>query len=855
MGDSERAREFEVPPSLPTSGQILGAVARSMGLKDFRLQSRTARRYFSGRSDTLVKESSRTEVVEAISDALAELGFGAVSQGRDVTTDASVLASTLEWHASSWDSLRTFLLPRMMRVYPSHLAAVWQTYVRLAVIDLALRTAAQLHPTDSPEETLDFLGWIAPGRRGAYLNQRRRRAGVTLTDFVEWVGVSVNAAEGWLYRGVRPSDENLREIAKALTRNGADGDCQRTVRELRLLYWVSDMAEALGEHIGAEAVEEIVNRLQRYALLAYRTIRDSMTQARSTDLDELAAGGAHSSLAGPLLAMLGTHEPDKVWQKDLAAVGSGWIGRVLEVNLQVHRTEEDALIRETDGRILESWGVGNVAAYEHYRQSMELQMKGRMDAALTEVARAAALDPLDPVYHFILGSVRGGIGARNGDQAMVSQSLEECWVAVNLDPTWILPWTEIGWILLSTGRAEEAARHLKGVRPGCGPPDARYHAAMGVALRQVGRFVESLTALESSLELDPSDMSVVVAAAGVAYMTGDKLKSNHYGKVACHLGASEELYRHMEMLKAITTVFPVGGVADGHDREIAELDAAIRGNPGNAALYIARGRARFLKQEDSRAVSDLDAALRLDPSNEAAYVLIGMVYCYMKRYDQVVLNMSEAIRLNPGSVIAHYYRGIAHGELDALDLAVADLTEVIRLEPDHADASWCRGESHLRKGEYDLAIADFDTALRLNPDEARSYRGRGAALRMKGELDRAIAELDVALRIDPVDPYAYRFRGDAYLAKHEWARAIADFDATLRMNGADDVAFRSRGNAHLFNGELELAIADFDAALECNPESAPAAHGRGLARELMGDADGAEYDYRRARDLGYDDST
>ena len=197
---------------------------------------------------------------------------------------------------------------------------------------------------------------------------------------------------------------------------------------------------------------------------------------------------------------------------------------------------------------------------------------------------------------------------------------------------------------------------------------------------------ESLKALESSLELDPNDMSVVVAAAGVAYMAGDKLKSNHYGKMARHLGASEELYRHMEMLKAIRMESLGEGVPDSHDREISELDAAIGRNPGNAALYIARGRARFLKQEDSRAVSDLDAALRLDPSNEAAYVLRGMVYCYMKRYDQVVSNMSEAIRLNPGSVIAHYYQGIAHGELDALDLAVADLTEVIRLEPDHADA-------------------------------------------------------------------------------------------------------------------------------------------------------------------------
>ena len=62
---------------------------------------------------------------------------------------------------------------------------------------------------------------------------------------------------------------------------------------------------------------------------------------------------------------------------DLMAAGSDWVSRVLGVNLQVHRAEVDALIRETDGRILENWDVRNPRAYEHYQRSMELQMQGR----------------------------------------------------------------------------------------------------------------------------------------------------------------------------------------------------------------------------------------------------------------------------------------------------------------------------------------------------------------------------------------------------------------------------------------------------------------------------------------------
>ena len=67
--------ESEVPPTLPTSGQILGVLVKAMGLRDHRLRSKTAMRYFSGSQESLVKESSRSEVIEAISDALSELGF------------------------------------------------------------------------------------------------------------------------------------------------------------------------------------------------------------------------------------------------------------------------------------------------------------------------------------------------------------------------------------------------------------------------------------------------------------------------------------------------------------------------------------------------------------------------------------------------------------------------------------------------------------------------------------------------------------------------------------------------------------------------------------------------------------
>lgn len=75
----------------------------------------------------------------------------------------------------------------------------------------------------------------------------------------------------------------------------------------------------------------------------------------------------------------------------------------------------------------------------------------------------------------------------------------------------------------------------------------------------------------------------------------------------------------------------------------------------------------------------------------------------------------------------------------------------------------------------------------------------------------------------------------------------------LKLSPRDPIAYFTRGNAHLFSVQWELALADFNSAVELDPASGRSAHGRGLVRLLLGDEDGAEEDFRRARQLGFDD--
>ena len=847
----------EVSPGLPTSGQVLGALVKTLGVRHPKLGTKTARRYFSGQLKDRVKESSRARILEGIAEVLTESGLVPSQAGADGSTSSvPALASLIDWHARSWDRLRSRLRPRMPRVLPPHLPDVWLAYVRLAAIDLALRVAAHLHLCGASPDVLDFLGWSTAKRRAAYLNRKRSDAGISLLPFAEAARVSSNTVEAWMYKGARPTDENLSKIAGVLANESGPVERDRTLLELRRLYWTSDVAGILERLLGTEVVSDVLGRVQTYASVAHGLIDDRIDpEARCEVLSELATLGAHSEFAKSLLSALAAQELDDDWRKDLEAAGSDWTRRVLTVNLRVHDSEVDALIQETDGQVLQNWDVSNPRAYGHYQRSMQLQMEGKIEEAMAEVAKAADLDPMDPVNHFTLGSVKGEIGARTGDKRLVREALESCWLAVTIEPNWILPWTEIGWILLRTGRSREAVEHLKAVKPDCGPLDARYYAALGMALHQLGRFDDALAALESAHKLDPEDPTIASAAAMTALLTDDKARSNPYARTARHLGTSPWFNAAFDLMKTagpeISSIFP--SQDSGH--EVTGSEPSTGWSSSSSTDHIRRALGHFEKGEDGQAIDELDTLVRLEPENADAHLLRGIVQGYLGMYGSVIADMSEALRIDPGNAATYYFRGMAYGERDELDEAIADMNAVIQLEPSHGDAHRIRGDCRRYRSEYDLAISDFDIALRIDADDAASLRSRGAAYRMKLEFERAIADYDAALRLEPEDPLTHRFRGDAYLGSRDFGRAIADFDIALSLDDTDAIAYRQRANARLFSGEFERAISDFNAAIDRDPDSADAYHGRGLARELSGDRDGAEADLQRARELGYEESS
>lgn len=846
--------EREVMPRLPTSGQIIGALVARLGISLPVHQQRNARRYFAADPEHLVKDTTRAEIIDAVAEVLAGAGFVSLPQtGEGTSEPAYALSSMLRWHADHWDLMRSSLRRRTVSVLPSRLPKVWEAYVRLAVIDLALRVAAHLHLAGASPAVLELLNWVSVDARGDFLNQKRRQTPLTLEDLAEVLGVTDNTVDAWMYDGARPSIDNLTKLAETLADHIEGSDAAGVTLELRSLYWISDVAALLAEHIGAAAMGEVVGRLRKYSEEAYRMIYDQFpAEHRPADLAVLADLGVGARVARPLLSALIQREPDEEWREDLRSTGLRWINRIISVNTNARLAEADALVQKTEGRLLEDWDVSNPEAYAHYRRSFDLQMQGKPREALAEVEIAARLDPLDPANHFTLGSVKTTIGIERGDMDLVNEGLDALWLAVTLDPNWVLPWTEIGATLYYTDRPAEAVAHLRSVKTECGPLDVYYHRTLGTAEWKLGELPRALAAFEAALEFEPEETSALLAASELALLTGDGKKHRRYLRLARHFGADEGTLNFWGMLRQFGENRANAG-RDQHDRKIAVMDAVIRLSPDDDYAHVTRGLAHFAKGNDDLAIADMDAVLQLDPDHAAAHMLRGILLGNRKEWDRMIADMTDLIRLWPDDALAYYHRGMAYAEQDALDLAFADLCEAIRLDPDHADAHRVRGDCLRYEEEYDEAIDDFDTALRLDPENAAAHLGRGAAYRMKRDFAEAIADFDAAARLKPGEPLTYQFRADAYVAADQHDLAIADCNTALKLSPRDPIAYFTRGNARLFSAELDLALADFNAAVELDPDDGRSTYGRGLVRLLLEDEAGAERDFQLARQLGFDD--
>ena len=285
------------------------------------------------------------------------------------------------------------------------------------------------------------------------------------------------------------------------------------------------------------------------------------------------------------------------------------------------------------------------------------------------------------------------------------------------------------------------------------PAHAYAHLNRGIALGELGRYEEALTAFDRATQLLPDE-------AWTHYNRGWTLAA---------LGR--------------------------HEDALAAFDRAVQLLPEEARAHYNRGWALGKLGRHEEALAAYDQAIQLDPDNADAHCNRGWALGELGRYEEAMAAFDRAIELDPGPALAHSNRGWVLMQLGTHEEALAAFDRAIQLDPDNADAHCDRGWALAELGRHEEALAAYDRAIQLDPASALAHYNKGWALGELGRHEEALAAYDRSIELSPDDAGAHYNRAWAYslLGRKKEAlrnlRRAIDLDGELREPARTDEGF------------------------------------------------------------------
>jgi tetratricopeptide (TPR) repeat protein len=244
--------------------------------------------------------------------------------------------------------------------------------------------------------------------------------------------------------------------------------------------------------------------------------------------------------------------------------------------------------------------------------------------------------------------------------------------------------------------------------------------------------IRGCTTLIMQRKYSGHDLSVIYNNRGVAYgQAGDHEKSivdlnealRHDRRNALarknRMRALAALGRFGEAIKDADVLIQLAPTADSYLRRadlhehngsieeaVADLDTAIKKQPGVAQYYADRGRLLSLMSWHEKAIEDLSRAIQLNPRNPSNYFARGLTWAHAGKCDQGILDYTKAIELSPRYSAALNNRGVCRQRGGQHDEAISDYEQAIKLEPGNEKAK--QNLANMRSRPALMPVPDAD---------------------------------------------------------------------------------------------------------------------------------------------------
>lgn len=353
------------------------------------------------------------------------------------------------------------------------------------------------------------------------------------------------------------------------------------------------------------------------------------------------------------------------------------------------------------------------------------------------------------------------------------------------------------------------------------------HYFLGLLLRDLGRFAESLVHFERATALLPARADYCMALAD-----------------ACSsLGQAE---RALGLYADVVENNPQHAIANFRLAQACER----AGNPDGAVK--AYRRAVQIQPDFSEALNNLGNACRqagdIAGAEHAYRRAIGVradfaeayrnmgVLCYLdlQDIDRAIDWFLKAIAFKPGFVDAHFSLALAYDAQGRKEEAVATYETVLALKPDHAEAYNNLGMIFFAEGFFEEAKACYERALEIR-ESAEARNNLGIWWSYNEKFDEAKRQYREAIRINPSFPDAYNGLGMMLSAEGKFQEATSALLKALDFRPAYPEALANLGKAYHEMGDVSQAILWYQKSDAIQPSGALRLRAATALPRIMGD--------------------
>jgi tetratricopeptide (TPR) repeat protein len=425
-------------------------------------------------------------------------------------------------------------------------------------------------------------------------------------------------------------------------------------------------------------------------------------------------------------------------------------------------------------------------------QAITLQLEGKSEDALKELAAAAELGDSLVEIHAAMGNI----------QFSLSRYVEA---------------------VKSYGKVAELE-----------PRHRTVHYNVGLCLQRLGQWKDAETSFKKALEIDPKRIEARLGLAMCHLYLGRPEKALEMFDMV--LRAKDECDKaHFGRAVALQMLRK-------YDQAELVYRKILPRYPDSEELMsnlIALGASR----KDSTMILEFAEQLRrIRPDARASLEGLAQVALVSGEFETALKHLLKLVVVAPESFEAWFNLGAASHELDRLQDAEMAYIKAIELKPASDRAHANLGIVRQERGDFKGARDSYERALQFAPDVPGSLWNLAVVTERSGDPQSAGGLYQKLLQKSPGFNEARYRLGLVRLECGDYPGAIEALESCLAKKGDWADAHLALGRAFLLSGEAEKALKEFEKALELDPASVAAVQGLATVAVDM-------EDYERAYEL------